>query len=558
MDARSLPPRTSDAPLRISPQLDSIWRYYRWIAVLLPAALWIWLCWDWPSRLGFYSDDWMVLLHPFVGTAEAFRDTINIVATRPVSAPYIWLAQVIVDWSPVRSQILNAAMLLVTAASVGMLAGALSSVVHGFRAGALIAACVGAATFVVFPSNVGTFAWGTGVTTAIPAVPLFCLATSLLLHSEGNWPRLILGLTLALLSHLSYEAFYFQEINFVLLAAVLRGEKIKDLHWRAIIGAALVNVACLASNRLNPGGIQKSFHWDFLSIFLGGYSQILSILGHAVREHRLLIAGTMLIAGPSGAVCLARIVGGVRVYLLLLLTVCGVVAAGFLYASAGYGFSAEGIAARVGIVLATYYSVAAGVLAATVWFAIGRHRLPAIVFSLATAVSLVTLELTARARVNEWADTWSYEMARLSRLPVAMASFGGYQRVYVAIEDKGASAIEPATAPWEITGAVAWATYKATNNRSLTLDLWHESQTLPRWIEAAHDRFNRWDGHRFEQGFCGSSAVIYSAEGSEFWAWDTSSGELGAITAPWKHGCQQPRSEVLNNRNTAASAAIHP
>jgi hypothetical protein len=190
--------------------------------LLLPVVLWVWLCRDWPTRLGLYSDDWTILLHPFVGTADAFGDILKIVATRPVSAPYVWLAQVIVDWSPVRSQILNAAMLLVTAASVGLLAGALRGVVRGLRAGALIAACVASATFVVFPSTVGTFAWGTGVTTAVPAAPLFCLATSLLLHSGGNWPRLFLGLTLALLSHLSYEAFYFQEINFVLLATILR------------------------------------------------------------------------------------------------------------------------------------------------------------------------------------------------------------------------------------------------------------------------------------------------------------------------------------------------
>jgi hypothetical protein len=69
----------------------------------------------------------MALLHPFVGTAEAFRDILNLVATRPVSAPFIWLAQVIDDWSPVRSQLLNAAMFLVTAVSVGILAAAMAS-----------------------------------------------------------------------------------------------------------------------------------------------------------------------------------------------------------------------------------------------------------------------------------------------------------------------------------------------------------------------------------------------------------------------------------------------
>ena len=211
----------------------------------------------------------------------------------------------------------------------------------------------------------------------------------------------------------------------------------------------------LLLNRLNPGGIPKSFHWDFLSIFLGGYSQILNILSHAAREHRLLIAGTVLIAGSSGVICLGSLVDAWAVRLAILLTICGIVAAGFLYASAGYSLSAEGIMARVGIVLATYYSVAAGMLAAAAWCTAARHRLPAITFFLCAFISLVALELTARSRVNDWADAWSYEKARLSRLPAAMASTGSYQRIYVALEDTDPSTILPATAPWEITGAVA-------------------------------------------------------------------------------------------------------
>src|SRR5579872_2309947 len=200
---------------------------------LLPIILWIWLCRDWPSRLGFYFDDWMVLLHPFVGTAEAFHDILTLVATRPVSAPYIWLAQAIVDWSPIRSQFLNASMLLISAASVGLLAAALISVVHVLRRGVFAGACLASATFFVFPSNVGTFAWGTGVSTAIPALPLFCLSMSLLLHSEKSWRRLISALAIALLSHLSYEAFYFQELPFLLFAAALRGRTFSEIPWRA-------------------------------------------------------------------------------------------------------------------------------------------------------------------------------------------------------------------------------------------------------------------------------------------------------------------------------------
>lgn len=509
--------------------------------LLLPLIVWVWLCRDWPARLGFYSDDWMILLHPFVGTAEAFRDIARGVATRPVSVPFIWLAQVIVDWSPVRSQILNAVMLLVTAASVGMLAAALSSVVRGLREAALVGACIASAVFIVFPSNVGTFAWGVGVTTVIPALPLFCLATSLLLRAEGSWWRLGVGLTAALLSHLSYEAFYFQEITFVLIATALRGGWVRDIPWRVIIGAVLVNVGSLAFNRMTSEGVQKTFHWDFVQVFVGGYSRILHVLGHAVREYDLLIATSVVVAGLAGGLCLARFVGFMRVQIALLVTICGIVAAGFLYAFAGYGFAAEGPMARVGIVLATYYAIGSGVLAAAAWRADGWYRLPAVAFFLFAATSLVALTLTARSRANEWADTWSYEVSRLSRLPASIASTelsaGAGQRIYLAIEDRAQSFVEPATAPWEIAGAVAWKVYKITNSRLLMVDTWHGSRTAPRWFATEQDWFNRWSGDSFEQGPCSSSVAITSNPGSELWSWRTSTSELTKIEAPWEFGC---------------------
>jgi hypothetical protein len=55
--------------------------------LLIPLGLWIWLCRDWPARLGLYSDDWDGVAASFPGTADAFRDVLNLTATRPVSAP---------------------------------------------------------------------------------------------------------------------------------------------------------------------------------------------------------------------------------------------------------------------------------------------------------------------------------------------------------------------------------------------------------------------------------------------------------------------------------------
>jgi hypothetical protein len=518
---------------KTTPRSDIVWRRRSAFLLLLPLSLWLWLCHDWSVRLGFYSDEWIVFLHPFVGTPDAYHDISGLVTARPVSAPYIWLAQVIIDWSPARSQLLNSAMLLLTAASVGLLASAVTSASR-LQVGTMAAGCVASASFIVFPSTVGTFAWGTGVSAIVPALPLFCLATSLLLNSENKLWRLGLGLLLALLSHLSYEAFYFQEITFILLAAALRGSRVKDLPWRVLAGTVVVNVGCVAFNRLAAGPIHKSFSWDFLHTFTWGYLHIGDTFRHATREHDILIGVSVLGAALFGSVCLARVVGLTRMWIAALAVVSGIVAAGFLYAFAGYSLAAEGTMARVSIVIATYCAIVPGVLAAAAWSVMGPYRLPAIAFCVCAAIGFMALSLTARSRVDEWADTWTYEMARLHRLPVPLASADGERRIYIAIEDRAPSAVQPATAPWEITGAVAWASYKVTNSRLLTLDLWRG--TSKTWFATSPSWFNRWDGHSFEQGPC-DGAVIYSASGAELWSWKTSQGTLTKVEAPWQIGC---------------------
>ena len=459
------------------------------------------------------------------------------VATRPVSVPFIWLAQVIVDWSPARSQLFNAAMLLVTAASVGSLAAALASAARDLRAGAMAGACVASAAFIVFPSTVGTFAWGSGVIAVVPATPLFCLAMSLLLRSDGKPWRFGLGLLLALLSHLSYEAFYFQEITIVLAAAILGGITIKTIPWRMLIGVVFVNGSCLAFSRLTAGGIQKSFDWHFVQVFMGGYPRVLDIFGHATREHDLLIGRALLVAALSGSVCLVRFVGFARALITLLVLICGIVAAGLLYALASYGLAAEGTMARVSIVIATFFSLAAGVLAAAAWRAMGARRWSAIAFFVSGAMAFMALGLTARSRVGEWADTWTYETQRLSRLPATIASVDRDRTIFIAIEDRAPSFVEPATAPWEIVGAVAWASSKATHSRLAMVDIWRWPPLPYRWFATPHNWFSRWDGNRFEQGPC-AGGVAYGVSGAALWAWNTSDSMLAKIEPPWEIGCK--------------------
>ena len=265
---------------------------------------------------------------------------------------------------------------------------------------------------------------------------------------------------------------------------------------------------------------------------------VLEILGHAAREHEVLIARAVFGAALFGLVCLARIIGFVRVQIALIIMVCGIVASGFLYAFAGYGLAAEGPSARVSIVIALYSSVATGVLAAAAWRAIGSYRLPALAFFLSAATALIALGVTARSRVGEWADAWTYELTRLSRLPAVVASADRDRRTFVVIEDQAPSFVEPATAPWEITGAIAWASYTTTNSRLAMVSIWQQRPFVFHWFATPHNWFNSWNGHRFEQGPCASNIATYGSPTEELWLWKTSTTVLTKVEAPWELGCR--------------------
>ena len=231
--------------------------------------------------------------------------------------------------------------------------------------------------------------------------------------------------------------------------------------------------------------------------------------------------------------------GSAKLAVALIVLLCGLVASGFLYAMAGYGLAAEGPMARVSIVIATYSSIASGVAAAAALQAINRYRWQAMVFFLSALVALAGMGLCARSRISEWAEVWTYELARLSRLPDNVTFDDGRERAFLAIEDRAPSYLQPASAPWEIQGALVWATFRRSTNhdRRMIASSW-DSHRLSHWFATSDNWFNRWDGHRFEQGLCDGHAAIYSSAASEFWVWRTSKLEMERIESPWEMGCK--------------------
>lgn len=495
---------------------------------LLPALTWVIVCWDWPTRLGFFSDDWMILLHPSPGTAEAFRDILRTVATRPVSAPLIWVNQVLTDWSPFNMQILNCAMFAVSAHSVYFLTRTFSESIGQTPSHSRIGGCVAATAFLCLPSNVGIFTWGTGAVAAVPALPLFCYGTGLILHRTDARARAG-GLILIALSHLSYEAFYFQEIAVFVSSSIIARRRLDRSVMTIILLLAAINFACITFNRINPYGIHKQFAENWLSIFMGGISHIYSTARHATREVFNIGFPALIIF-----LCFGLVLSGLdRGASFVLMGSIGILCSVLLYAMAGYGFSFEGANARVSIVFNVYASVMIGLLASS--SAPNKSRFIAYIHLFSLAVLLLSLAIASRARVNEWADAWSKEMVRLSNFPDSPIELAVERTIAVSVQPTTHDIIQIATAPWEISGAAAWVQYirhKAMGFRKMNTP-WHGSV----WFATPPGWFNTWDGTTFKQGPCGASMPTYQSTAQSLYVWDNATRDLIPAKAPWRIGC---------------------
>jgi hypothetical protein len=509
------------------------------VAALLPLVVWAYLCIERPWRLGFYSDDWMVILHPHVGSLEAFTDVFKLVTTRPFSVPWIWALQVLADWSPVRAQLVNIAALALTAGSLGFMVYRMASAMGVSPYARLIAAAFAAACFISLPSNVGIFAWGIGMIAVTPAMVPFCIGVGLLIRHEDRSSRQVAaGLALLLVSHLSYEVFYFQEVIILGAAFVLSGRSLTREDIKLLAAIMLVNIACILFNRLLPGNIHKPFNPAWIATFWGGYGRIDHIFIHAAREYMDYIKPSLVMSGVLGFFCLFRVSGLLAALVAMALFCAGIVAGGVLYAFAGYGLAAEGVMARTSILIAIYFSVACGLFAAAAWQQTGLMAWLRAIWIIYALSLIISMALVSKVRLEEWASVWSQEKERFSSLPAGYSPVSGDTKGYVVVNVKATTFVHVASAPWEMQGAVAWglSTRSGVVGRGMTRLLWqkemvtHWYSTLPQW-------FNRWNGTVFEQGPCASKSTVYSGQFNEMWVWNPQEKTFAAAAPGWAVGC---------------------
>jgi hypothetical protein len=508
------------------------------LPVLAVSLLYVWR----PFKLGFYSDDWLVFLHPEPGSLRAWSDLISMYQNRPVSAVFAWLAQLAIDGDPARAQAVDMVLLIVAAIPLGRLAYTLAGSLTERRDARFWGACVAVAAYLTFPWTLGFSAWATAAAAAAPATFLFCLAACLLVGPNGE--RLstqILACLLMAASFLAYEAFYGQFIFVLALAAVMR--PVRGSSWMLLRPALLlgiVNVACFIYNRLAEGN-RKSFSEYWYQTFMNGYYHY--FWPHLLRSFRgtaPIIAACLIVVLSFGLVLLARTIGPLRTALAVLAILAGIWAAGLLYAVAGYGLATVGTFARVTVILSCYGALLLGLLGAASAARRDNESWLARAQIVASVALLAAFGGASAYRLVDWAQSWDVQQEVLRQLPHDMKSLVGSDIAYVYVGPIGPSDVRIATAPWEIPGTIAYVMLKDSPAaaRRFMADIW--SGAGRRWLAGMPDWSTSFDGETVSQHLCYNHAVAYSLAAKELWVWRVGEPQLEPASKGFHVDCEDP------------------
>jgi len=389
-------------------------------AAALPALV-ILLLYVWrPLKLGFYADDWMILLHPQPGSLAAWSDVLSLFQNRPVMGVVTWLAQAASGWDPAYAQVVNVLLMLVSAIGVGWLTFSLAGLLTAQHVARLWGAGLAAAAYLAFPWTLGFSAWTTTAAGAAPAAFFFCIAARLLVEpGSERLPTQIIACLLMAVSFLAYEAFYGQFIIVLALAAVLR--PVRPLSWMMLRPALLLlmtNIACFTYNRLAEGGGRKTFSAYWYQTFVNGYFHYLwpNFL-RSFREVAPIIVACLIVVLGVGVALLAHNIGRSRAALVVLAVSAGFFGAGLFYAIGGYPLITVGIFARVTVVLSVYWAVFLGLLGAASAARQAHERWLGRAQIAASVILVGAFGIASLYRLADWTQSWAVETNALRQFP---------------------------------------------------------------------------------------------------------------------------------------------
>ncbi len=498
-----------------------------------------------PLLLGFYDDDWAVVLIPtqcnVAFSWERFAFYMELYANRPLTGAISFILSSLCSNSAVLWHSAAAVMALLAALA---LRGFFQSLLHLCGGGSDWAADVGAALWLVFPWTLGTLSRPTCSPT-IGAVAFLALGGAALVES---WRRakvawIVPGLWF-LASCLTYEALYGQ---FVVLFVIgwLCGVP-RRVGTRAFALSALpfviVQALAVAWNRLAPLltslAPSKSFCPAWGSVAIDNLHRLRYFIGHSAREVSPLLEvallGTFALCAAVLASQLLRkdnrdVVGRS----LGVLGACGLgVLVGLLVLSlAGYSIRGVGLASRTTMAFSVWLATA---LAVCLGSLPGR---PVAVRVLGAACAMLLgglMTFAAQTRVHEWAEAWAIEQEVLANAPLGDLAQAHPDAVVLYLGPEMHKGVR---------------VFGYMRNLDLAMEYTYPELKRLHFCCAARDHWvTSWDGRHFEQRLSKYEPwtrwkVWNQLETPEVWVWVRGSGRARRVAAPFTfHG-------VTNNGN---------
>jgi hypothetical protein len=394
-----------------------------------------------PFVLGFYSDDWGLLLEathhggPF--SLERFDFTWQTFA-RPLMNIQIWLASSILDGSAVAWHFLLLILVAITCLLLRKLILAL---------GARPAVATLASTlWLLFPWALGYRVWP--VCTAILFSATFFLAGSLALLKRRLWTSLAWYAA----SMLTYEAFYFAFLPLLLILAFSPETR----RWALRRATPLLLTLQIGMGVLNR--LAAHFAPD---------------LGKSFRSDCILRFGWMVVRSPltlSEGIAGGRVLGIITVLLLilfalvgafrtksrerrvsLLAAVIGFAIACFVLALAGYMLAALNTASRTFVCVDIWVLV----ILALAWDRPPESRRMKEGLLVAMTAVFLILGVSTVLQANLWQRLWTTEQTVLRAVPVEEVEATGPKAVIVLSDFPTVDGYPPFSSDWVLTNAVA-------------------------------------------------------------------------------------------------------
>jgi len=412
------------------------------VIILLWLVLFAWR----PIFLGFYHDDWSVIAETStIGDSfsiERFRAISKMFTNRPGAIIQHYFLSSILGGNSALWQLMVIMLVITTALLLYRLFNSSLTtlgIVNKF------ASTVAVLFWLSYPWGIGITAWPTSGLALISMI-LFLLCGLLVLETRTK-KGLFYAAVLYFLSCLSYEAFYFQYIIYIILLIIryfyTKKKNRTLLNDIFIKGVTLTLVQMIAiswsyiANIVLKLGIPKSYSHTFISVMLESLQSIPNILFGSIVYgnnayikiifYALFVGG--IIIGLLTLPYLTRnnISKSDRVYnddfkihiITIIVSAIGIILPVSVFALAGYTISGAGLFGRTTIGLNYWFSLLILFIISFVMFLIRDNKLLIAIFKLYILALVTYLSVLSIMRLSEWSYAWDLEKSIISKAPIS-------------------------------------------------------------------------------------------------------------------------------------------